>query len=151
MSQQRSWGEATEVDYEFSLLNLYEKGPYRLRITPVGLVKLDVHGKTVDCVEVQYTVLQTDDGQPADYANCVSPLDMLNENLDEVDRGVWYIDKEGTEFGNVRDGTLDLGVPYTFYIPLKRSLQESGLYWITLSDRSDFYDRSGITYWYCVV
>jgi hypothetical protein len=150
MSHQRTWGDAVEIDYEFNALDIVKRGPYELRITPVGIVELEVKGQIVDCIKIEYQLLSTNDDAPAGYADCVSVVDLLTEDFGEVAHYKWYTDRDGTEFPDVRNGTLDIGVPYTFYIPLRESLEDSGLYWITLSDRSNYHNRSGTTYWYRV-
>jgi hypothetical protein len=150
MRQQKTWGDTVEISYEFNVLDIIKRGPYKLQVTPMGVVELEVKGKAVDCIEIQYQLLSTNDGKPALYADCVSPVDFLTDSFSEVAHGVWYTDREGTLFKDVRSGTLNVGIEYTFYVPLRKSLEESGLHWITLSDRSYYHSRTGTTYWYRV-
>ena len=147
MSLTKEFGETVDISYSFSFI-LIHGGPYELQITPIGLTTLDVNGKNVDCVEVQYRVLSTEDGNPADFANCLCATNFLNENLETVKRGVWYTDRNGTEV-NVR-GSLDIGVDYTFYVPIEGGFADSNLTYVTVSDRSGYYERTGNTYWYRV-
>lgn len=145
MSLTKEFGETVETTYSFSFI-LINWGPYELRITPMGLTTLDVNGRSVDCVEVTYRVLGTEDGKPADFANCLCATNFLNENLETVKRGVWYTDRSGTEV-DVR-GSLDVGVDYTFYVPIEGGFADSNLAYVTVSDRSGYYERTGNTYWY---
>lgn len=147
MSLTKDFGETVQVEYSYRML-MYDWGPYQLEITPMGLVTLEHNGKTEDCVEVKYLVLSTDDGKPADFANCLCATSVIDEELEGVAHGVWYTDKSMTEVDV--HGTLDIGVEYTFYIPIKYGFEESGLAYVVVSDRDGVYQRLGNTYWYSV-
>ena len=149
-SNQKQWGETVEITYEFSPMEVLKRGPYEMRITPQGIVTLHVNGKDVDCIKIDLTILSSADGDDPLYADCVTPINYLKEDLDEVPHYKWYMDELGTEFPDPRGGKLQIGVDYTCYCPLREPLEESGLYWVTVSDRSGYYARSGETYWYKV-
>lgn len=147
MAEKRSLGESVIVDYSYKLL-LYEKGPYQLEVTPHDIVRLEFeNGKVIDCVEIEFAVLSTDDNKPAEYTQCTVVVDLLTEDLREVSYSSWYCDTRGTQV-NIHNETLELDFPKTYYIPLDKGIENSGLHWITISDRTGFYSRSGSTYWY---
>ena len=141
-------GESVEVEVQFNFLVFYERGPYRLKITPQEVVQATVGGSPTDCVRVDYEVLETPDGGPAEYATCTTAVNLLTEDYGEVEFGIWCSDDRGTQM-DPRNADLEVGRTYTFYIPLVSSFGSSGtLSYLTVSDRSGFYTRSGTTYWY---
>lgn len=149
MSLQRSFGESSTISCSYSLLGLYNKGPYILKITPEGFEKL---GET-DYVVVSYTVLENNEqgGREVDFATCSTALNLLTDSLGEVGYGTWNIMQNGVlEKADAYRLTLDVGKTYKFYIPLSSSLEKSRLGYITVSDREGFYSRTGNTYYYKV-
>lgn len=144
MSNTRQFGETVEVDYSFSMFDLYKRGPYRLSITPEGIAQLSIGGSTKNCLKVRYVVLSTNDGEPASYADCTVAVDILKENLTTCNYSAWYVDDQGTQADTY--GSIDINDPQTFYVPIDEELEN--IEYITVSDRSDYYLRSGVTYWY---
>jgi hypothetical protein len=150
-SLRRSFGESVEIDYSFDLLWVWSWGPYKFRITPQNIEHVSIGGQEKDIIKVDIEVLSTNDKEAqADYANCVVPIDLLTEDLKSVDYSAWWIDTNGTEYPDPRDGKLDVGTVYTFYIPLEKPVKDSGLYYLTISDRDGYYHRPGETYWYLI-
>lgn len=147
MTLTMSFGETVQVEYSYRML-MYDWGPYQLEITPMGLVTLEHDGTTKECVKVKYLVLSTDDGKPADFANCLCATSIVDENLEGVAYNVWYKDEDMTEVDV--HGTLDIGIEYIFYIPIKYGFEKSGLAYVVVSDRDGVYQRLGKTYWYPV-
>ena len=117
-------------------------------VTPMGPVTLTVKGEEVDCIEVKLKPISTEDTEDPKYGDCVTPIDLLKSDYDEVPIKKWFVDTEGTEFYDIRTGTLNLGEEYTFFIPLRERFENSGLTWVAVSDRSGYYQRTGETYWY---
>ena len=142
------WGESVTITNEFDLLNIYHRGPYEIEITPIGLTQVGEGSRLVDCIEIRYLVIATPDGEGAEYAVSVTAINCLQENFGEVKTSVWFIDKSGTRYPDIREGKLIVGTPYVFYIPIDYGAESSGLYWLTVSDRSGYYARSGESYWY---
>ena len=147
-SNAKELGESVEVDVAFNFLVFYERGPYRLRITPREMVHTTTNGTPTDCVKVDYEILSTPDGRPAEYATCTTAINLLTEGYGEVEFGIWCSDEQGTQM-DPRNSVLEVGEVYTFYIPLVSSFgSNETLRYLTVSDRSGFYSRSGSTYWY---
>jgi len=144
MSTTRQFGQTVEVDYSFNMLNLYKRGPYELKITPIDLLQINIKGTVTNCVKVNYVVLSTYDGKPASYADCTVAVDILKEDLSSCSYTSWFSDEMGTEMDPY--GSIDIGVLYTFYIPVHEPLDD--IKYIAVSDRSGYYVRSGTTYWY---
>lgn len=149
-SPQMSWGDPVEIDYSFNVLDVVKRGPHTIKVVPKGIVTLNVDGKEHDCIEAGITVLSSDDPDLPLYADCTTIISLLSETLGEVANYKWYKDETGAEVEDVKNATMDVGVEYDFYIPLRDSLEESGLRWVTVSDRSNYYARTGTTYWYPV-
>lgn len=147
-SNAKELGESVEVEVAFNFLVFYERGPYRLRITPEEIVQTTMNGSLTECVKVTYEILSTPDGRPAEYATCTTAINLLTESYGEVEFGIWCSDEQGTQM-DPRNSELDMGATYTFYIPLVSSFgSNKQLGYLTVSDRSGFYSRSGTTYWY---
>lgn len=147
MSLTCDFGQTVQVEYSYRFFML-DWGPYQLEITPLGLVTLEADDIEQDCVKVRYRVLSTDDGQPADFSNCLCALSVVDADLEGVAYKIWYKDAEMNEVDP--RGTLDIGVDYEFYIPIKYGFEDSGLAYVVVSDREGLYQRNGDTYWYPV-
>lgn len=143
-------GESAEVSVQFNFLCFYERGPYKLRVTPVGVSTMVSDGDTIPCMIVDYELISTPDGGPAEYATCTLAVNLLSEDCSEVEFGIWCTDDAGTQM-DPRNSQLEIGKEYRFYIPLVSSWGvNNDLIYVTVSDRSGFYARSGETYWYTV-
>ena len=135
-------GQPAEVTYRYHFFSL-EQGPYDLRITPKGITTVQVDGQDVDCVEVEYYVASTQDGEPADFAGCTCAFELLDGDFQIISFDGWYADRNGTRVGTSHDETVPVGEPMTYYVRIPKGLEESGLQYVAVTDRAGVKARSG--------
>lgn len=141
-------GETTTVDCQFNFIFLFDRGPYELAITPVELVHTTVDGEEYDLVKVEYEVLSiSSDETAAEFSTCTVAMNFLDEDNEDIGWQVWWYDTQGNEV-NIQSDLLEIGKTYTYYVPLNKPLEESGLKYIVVADRSGWWQREGDNYWY---
>lgn len=144
----RELGVTSTVDCQFNFIFLFSRGPYELSITPQEIVHATVDGEEYDLVKVEYEVLSIgSDEDAAEFSTCTVAMNFLDEENQDIGWKVWWSDTLGTEV-NVQSDLLEVGRTYTYYVPLNKPLEESGLKYIVVADRSGWWQVDGDMYWY---
>lgn len=140
-------GEPSTVTYKYGFFGL-TYGPYVITVTPKGLTTVNDNGTDVECIEMVYNIVETEDGEPADFAASSCVVELMNSNLDTIKAGTWYSDKEGTRIGATHDETLPIGEDITLYLAIPDGSQGSDLKYFTVSGRGGVSARTGEMFMY---